>query len=344
MNALYYHKLGLPVPQQFIKLLDHFPDFKWPNNSRIYIEAIVVVAISYLSLLLLNWSYISLVVFPSMAICFIVAMCTALNRQSGSKQTDDGNKVCVATSSYQGDGNGIKKTNMLEAVVIVLYWALCLMSHFHPDTFAVSQFLLFLSSILGTLTVMMTQLAQTGAGPGVAPEGLACSAASGRARCDGRTSGRERGALHPAEEFVLMLLWFSVHLDRGNGSFAITADNIKFRRDMLILVSVVAVAFLALAVTMGKPVFSWGAKVLVSCAISGLLIYYVVFMLCQWPGLDGKVTPFLEDTVKLLMFWANTLLITAAALLVSTPVIVVWIGLHGQMVAAPAEFFRSNFA
>ncbi|KAL6615154.1 hypothetical protein ACP70R_037424 [Stipagrostis hirtigluma subsp. patula] len=338
--TLSYVNPGLP-PQRF-KFLGAFPSFKCSSNAKIYLETAVVVVISYVSLLVVNWSYIWLAAFPAIAIVFIIGLCNELNRQSALQQGQDGHGG--------GDDEGAKETvkaERQEAAALVPYWVLCAMGQLKiSHNFAVSQFLLFLSFILGALMLMTARLALAGVAPGVAAASELLRKASlvvtlMAVHAVAAELLGEDVLLFVLPELAPALLWISVHLDRSSSS-VVTVDRIRSHRNVLTLLSAVAVVVLArLAVsTMDELVLSWCAKALVSCGVSRLLVYYVVFTLCQWPGQDGRVTPFLEEAVKLLGFWANVLLTTAAALLVVTFLAAVRLGLYVRMVDAPAEFFN----
>ncbi|KAL6627848.1 hypothetical protein ACP70R_031574 [Stipagrostis hirtigluma subsp. patula] len=337
--TLSYVNPGLPL--QRFKFLGDFPGFKCSSNAKIYLETAVVVVISYVSLLVVNWSYIWLAAFPAIAIVFIIGLCNELNRQSALQQGQDGDGG--------GDDEGAKETvkaERQEAAALVPYWVLCAMGQLKiSNNFAVSQFLLFLSFILGALMLMTARLALAGVAPGVAAASELLRKASlvvtlMAAHAAAAEVLGEDVVLFVLPELAPVLLWISVHLDRSSSS-VVTVDRIRSHRNVLTVLSVVAVVVLArLAISMDESVFSWCAKALVSCGVSGLLIYYVVFMLCQWPGQDGRVTPSLEEAVKLLGFWANVLLTTAAALLVVTFLAAVRLGLYVRMVDAPAEFFN----
>jgi hypothetical protein len=125
-------------------------------------------------------------------------------------------------------------------------------------------------------------------------------------------------------------------MDRRDDGSSITADEIKSHGNVIAALG--AVVFASLAASMDELVFTWCAKALVSCVVSALLVYYVVFMLCQWPGADGTAAaaPFVEEKIKL---WANTLLTAAAALLVFVSLAALWLGLLQQMVAEPLKNF-----
>uniref|UniRef100_A0A0A9AMZ2 Uncharacterized protein n=1 Tax=Arundo donax TaxID=35708 RepID=A0A0A9AMZ2_ARUDO len=344
--TLSYVGLGLPLPR--FKLLEDFPGFTSSSNGRIYLETAIVVAISYVSLLVVNWSYIWLAIFPVIALGFILALCNELNRQSGSQQHDSGEDNAGDDSDgNQKAGKEMKKAEGQEAAALVPYWVLGIMGQFHiADSFAVSQFLLFFSFMLGALTLMMTRLALTGAAPGVAPASVLLRKASlvvllVAVHAVAAELLGERIVLFILPELAPVLLWLSIHLDSGDGSFIITVDKIKSHKNVITFLMAVAPAgFAFLVVSMDEFVFSWCTKALVSCGVSGLLVYYIVFMLCQWPVQDCTATPFLEEALKLLKFWANVLLTTAAALLVFTVLAAVWLGLHESVAAAPVKFFN----
>lgn len=325
MNVRSYDELELPQPP--FSLLP-------AKNVRIYIETAIVVVISYVSLLIISWSYIWLIVFPIIAIGFIVALCSQLSHQDqagGSKeQSKDGEGEATAPSGKKAEG--------LEAVALVPYWALCVMGHFHADKFAVSQFLLFFSFMLGALTMMMTRLVGLATvHRGIAPASELLRKASlvvllVAVHAVAAELLGENALLFCLPEIVPVLLWLSVRLDCDDRTIIITgtaADRIKLdlgRRVLNLLGAAAAAALSAMlaAGNMEEPVLYWCSKALVSCAVSALLTLYIVFMLCQWPGgqRDGTLATVtaasLQEAVELLKYWANVLLAAVATLLVFT--------------------------
>ncbi|TVU20972.1 hypothetical protein EJB05_30579, partial [Eragrostis curvula] len=212
INYTVYINRGLELPR--FKLLEDSLGFTCSNDIKIYIETAVVVVVSYVSLLGVNWSYIWLAVFPIIAIGFIIALRNELNRQSGSQQHDD--------RGGEEGGKEMKKAEGQEA--------------FHlSDSFAISQFLLFFSFMLGALTRMMTRLSLTRAVPGVAPASVLLRKASlvvllvtvhaGAAELLG-----ENVILFILPELVPVLLWFSIHLYCCDGSI-ITVEKIRAHRN-----------------------------------------------------------------------------------------------------------------
>jgi hypothetical protein len=149
----------------------------------------------------------------------------------------------------------------------------------------------------------------------------------------------ENALLFCLPEIVPVLLWLSVRLDCHDGA-TVTADKIKLDLDsrMLILLGAAPAVVLAILVDyMDESVFYWCGKALVSCAVSGLLTYYVVFMLCQWPGrCDGTLVTAAssQEAVELLRFWANVLLKAVVILLVFTCLASVQLVLRQEPVAS----------
>lgn len=286
------------------------------KNDRIYIETATAVVISYVSLLQISWSYIWLVPFPIVAIGFIVALCKELSHEdeaggSHSQEQSNEGEGEATTSSWE-------KVEGLAAVTVVPYWALLIMGLFHPDKFAVSQFLLFFSFMLGALTMMMTRLVETGraiAHRGIVPASellwkaslvvLLVAVHAVAAELLG-----ENALLLCMPEILPVLLWLSVRLDTAD-------DRIKLVLDSNLLPAALPAVLAMLA--KGEPLLYWCRKALVSCVVSALLTFYVYFMLCQWPGgqRDRTLTgSSLQHALIHLKSWAKVLLKAVAVLLI----------------------------
>ncbi|KAK3164331.1 hypothetical protein QOZ80_1AG0016140 [Eleusine coracana subsp. coracana] len=282
-------------------------------NIKIYTETADFVVISYVSLLLVNWSNIWLAIFPVIAVGFILALYYELNHQrrcDDGKGRDVSGPACAPTSSTNfaddppkplkfvpdvhspavlgrdiagSSGDESWEAVMLqEAAALVPYWVLCVLTGAAPGV-APASVLLWKSSLAVLFVTVHT----------VAAELLG-----------------ENVMLFILPEVAPVLLWFSLHLDRHAG-LLITADKIKFDKNVITVLGAASVAFVA--VSMDDRVLSYCTKAMVSCGVSGLLVYYFVFMLHQWPGIDSTTTAFVE-AVKLLKLWANILLIAAALL------------------------------
>lgn len=260
-----------------------------PANSRICRDTAVIVIISYVLLLDISLGYIWLAVFPAVAIAFIYALCTKLCPPPPAPPAAAG---CSELRPNSQDNGGIdRKTRKraLKAMAAAPFFALLLMAQLEDEaanTFAVSQFLLFLSTTLGALAYMMMRLPACGVVPAsellhkaflllflVTAHAMAAEAL-----------GEEAMVMACAPELLPVVIWFGLHLD-GNSSI-ISLDQMKRPgKYVLGVLAPVAVALLAyLATSMGESGLSRCTTILVSCGVSGLLTYYLAFMLRQWPG------------------------------------------------------------
>lgn len=272
-------------------------------------------------------------------------------KKAEGQEHDEGEASTGRGCDLLGGGKEMNKAEVHEFVTSVSCWMFYIVRQFHKaDNFTVSLFLFFLSYILGALTEMMTRLTLSCAGPGGALASALLRKASlvvllVAVHAVAVELLGEQVVLFILPELAPLLLWLSVHVDHAKEGPIMTADKITLNGNVLIVLTVALPVVLAcLAATMNESIFSWVAKVVVSCGSSGLLAFYIAFMISQWQGQDANATPFLEETVKLLKIWANVLLITAAALLVPTSVSAVRLDLQEQMRAAPAEFFNKYVA
>ncbi|KAM0901513.1 hypothetical protein ACQ4PT_019922 [Festuca glaucescens] len=377
-----------PLPVQILKSWIKFPTC--PAIFRIYRDTATVVIISYVLLLDINLSYLSLCIFPLIAIGFIYALfrelCNSVEHH-GEGVNNSGSGRAGIEPNYTGKTK--KEPEELEFIVMMPFCALCalcLMAHLDDrpaDRFAVSQFLLFLSSTLGVLTRMMIRL-PSGASTDVTPASvllqksflllLFVTVHTVAAEALG-----EDVVLVCMPEVVPMLLWFSVHLDRE--SSIVSVDKIKPYTDFLFAFIAAVIALLAyLATSMDESWLSSCTEIMVACGVSGLLTYYVVFMLHQWPGKQSAINDNVaasirihdrslqyekqrskdkgaavslevvvqskeqhgssEEVMQLLRFWANALLIAATSLLLLKYIVSRRLGLQEPLLDALCQNFR----
>ncbi|XP_044974333.1 uncharacterized protein LOC123442380 [Hordeum vulgare subsp. vulgare] len=314
---------------------------KWGRNFRIFRDTGVFVTISYLLLLDISWRFVSLAIFPVMAIAFIGALYFKLDRHTG----DISRKVTGRSSKV--DEKTIRTPVKLQIIVVATFGALLVMDQLDDDTamgFAISQFLLFLSSTVAALTRMMIKL-PTGPFPGSAPAAellhktllllLLVTAHTLAAEWLG-----EDVVLFCMPEVVPVLLWYSLHLDRPHHSPLISVVKMKPHMKGLIALCTLVVAplFAYMVNSMDVSGLSWCTRIMVSCGVSGALTYYLVFMLRSWhwprqrePAAAGSSK---DDVVSsgMLKFLANALLITAALLLLLWYMVSVRLGLETALV------------
>lgn len=291
----FYESLeDLPVVRR-LKSLTRLPT--WPANNRIHRDTAVIVIISYVLLLDINLSYIWLAIFPAIAIAFIYALRIEFCPPGEAGELADSSNNGDQDKTTQGPQKALKA---LAAVPFGLLLVMAQLDDGTTDWFTISQFLLFLSTTLGALTYMMMRL-PPGISPGIAPASellhkaflllLLVTLHTLAAEALG-----EDVVLFCMLELLPVILWFSLHLDRD--SSIISADKVtKLRRNMLIVSGGVVmvgigpiVAYLAFATSIDVFGLPWCTVTMKSAGVSGLLTYYMVFMLRQWPGRQrGKV-------------------------------------------------------
>jgi len=318
----------------------------WHPSVRIFRDTGVLVIISYLLLLDINWSFVSLAIFPIMAVTFIGALYFKLNRCTG----DIGRKVTPQSSMV--DEKTIKTPVELEIIVAVTFGALLVMDQLDDGAargFAISQFLLFMSSTVAALTRMMMKL-PTDPFPGSAPASellhktllllLLVTAHTLAAEWLG-----EDVVLFCMPEIVPVLLWFSLHLDRPRHSPLISVDKMKpYVKEIIALCAlVVAPLFTYLVKSMDVSGLSSCMRIMVSCGVSGVLTYYLVFMLRYWhwpwqkeAAASGSSKGDVPSS-GMLKFLADALLITAALLLLLRYMVSVRLGLQPSLVGTLVE-------
>uniref|UniRef100_A0A0E0C1J0 Uncharacterized protein n=1 Tax=Oryza meridionalis TaxID=40149 RepID=A0A0E0C1J0_9ORYZ len=341
--------VGLDLPEKHLSTEVIGQNHRYPS-IRVYIDTAVVVVMSYLSLLTVNAGYIVLAIFPFIALGFIVALCrrSALIGSGNGKRGDadpnwritkprpDSGSEGPATE--KGEKKTMREAEQLKAISVGPYLLLGVMGRLSPENLAVSRFLLFLSITLGTLMLMMIRLPAAGVAPGVKQASellrktslvaLLVTVHTMAAELLG-----ENVVLFLMPELVPALLWFSLNIDRD--SPLITVDRIKLHKNGLVFLGAPAVIGLVayLATTMDESGVYRCVMTSVSCGVSGLLVYYVVFMLRQWPAAQGTATD-TSGVYSLEEFWAIFLLVAAAALVLSASVAAVRLGLHEQAVPA----------
>jgi len=290
------------------------------REVRIFRNTTILVVISYLILLDINLSFVWLAIFPLMAIVFIRALYLNFGRRterSGRKGTPGSSKAVEKKT---------RKTRELMIIVMMTLGALFVMDQLTDHAaqgFPISQFLLFLSSTVAALTRMMTKLPTSASLPGVAPASemlhksllllLLVTVHTLSAEWLG-----EDVVLLCLPEVIPVLLWFSLHLDRKPGSGSIiSVDKMKSHGKSLVFLGAVVVLVAAL---FAYPAFSvdefalsgWCTTFLVSCGVSGILTYYLAFMLSHWPK-QQVTSAGMDEASGTLKLWAYALMVAAAA-------------------------------
>ncbi|KAF7020244.1 hypothetical protein CFC21_033364 [Triticum aestivum] len=351
-NKKYYElvtgtmEVAICYPYIFLKLHEFLPNllptpatpaplkswFACRPNVRIFGDTAVLVIISYLLLLGINLSFAWLAIFPVMAIVFIRALYMKLNR------------CRVTQGSSNVDEKSVKTPVELQIMVVATFGALLVMDQLDDDAavgFSISQFLLFLSSMVAALTRMMMKL-PADPFPGSAPASellhktllilLLVTVHTVAVEWLGKDV-----VLFCMPEVVPVLLWCSLHLDRPRHSPLISVDKMKpYMKGIIALCALVAAPLFAYLVnSMDVSGLSGCTRIMVSCGVLGVLTYYLVFMLRHWPCPGQKQGGSSKDDVPssgMLKFWAEALLMAATFLLLLRYLVSVRLGLQQSLV------------
>nr|AJA71641.1 hypothetical protein [Triticum aestivum] len=295
-------------------------------NARNFIDTGALVIMSYLLLLDINLSFFWLAILPTMAIVFITALYIKLNHHTG----DSHGKVTPGSSNI--DEKTIKTPMELRIIVVATFGALLVMDQLDDDTaggFTISQFLLFLSSTVAALTCMVMKLpADRFLGSAPASELLQKTLLLLLLVTVHTLAAELLGedvVLFCMPEVIPVLLWFSLNLDRPHHSPLTNIYKMKRHLKGLTIalgVLVVVPLFAYLVSSMDVSGLSYCTTIMVACGISGVLTYYIVFMLNYWHWPWQKQQAAAGSSSKddvpsscMLKFWADVLLIVAAVLL-----------------------------
>lgn len=327
------------------------PSFNWSQIRRAgaYVKTAVLIIIAYATLLVVNTRYISLVIIPIIVLVFIGALFVMVSlkgcMESDEDNHNEANKAddIVAASKEDGNGGAGDKDNELFLTAVLPGWVLCCMGHFNVDNLVVSQFLLFLTSTLGELTMMMARL----------PSQVAPAFEVIRRAClvvvlvTAHTMAVELMGddvmLVCTPELVAVVVWFSIQLGHG-GSITVSVIEATSHKSGTVVLGVVAIlAYLAASTDESEGEMNLLSKymsALVACAFSVILPSLCVFALRQWPGktplsqTTAARSSELEGAIRLLSFCRDISFKAAAMYLVVTPLVDVRLRLQVQGLAA----------
>uniref|UniRef100_J3KZK4 Uncharacterized protein n=1 Tax=Oryza brachyantha TaxID=4533 RepID=J3KZK4_ORYBR len=198
------------------------------------------------------------------------------------------------TSTVNKLGGAVKVAEMVATVKVtyqlkVLEYLLNKMLAETDDSFVISHFLVFLTSAIGALAVMMVRL-PVETSPGLAQVRQVLH----------RTflvvlfiTVHTKAAEWVGEDMVLVcmpvliaaLVWFVAHF--GNGEYTVSVDKAtSLNKSATIVLSgpVAVVAYLAsVDVYERKILVTWCTRLLRCCAVSSILSYFCVWMIHLWP-------------------------------------------------------------
>jgi hypothetical protein len=278
---------------------------------------------AYGLLLSINIRYIKIVVIPAIILHFVGALWGKFWVKARLQQ-DDNHTANLA--------NDTDKAQRLLPMVVLSYCLQLMQLDLtllpdetkgqQNDDFVISHFLLFFSSALGALAVMMATL-QIETSPGVAQARQALHRTftvilAITVHTIATEWVEEDMLLVCMPELIAALVWFTSYFDRARRTVSIdrvesrksSATAIVLRHTVSVLMTFVGYLIFIFAyekVSLFDVKYDeglakyWYTRVLCSCTLSGVLSYFSVWMIHQWPGR----TPSAKVPIQLLGFCAK---------------------------------------
>ncbi|CAO2179995.1 unnamed protein product [Urochloa humidicola] len=281
------------------------------RRSGAYVKAAVLIIIAYATLLMVNTRYISLFIMPIIFLVFIGALFVIVSLKASLTFDEDNNEEI-----NKGD-----KDNLLFLTAVLPSWVLFCLGHFGAGNLGVSPFLLFLSSSLGELTLMMARLSSE-----LAPAFevmhraslvlLLITAHTMAAELLGDTT-----VLVCTPELVTALVWLIIQLGHG-GYTTIQTLEAALRKVEIAVLGVVALLTYIAPIRDEPDLLSSYMSALVACAFSVILPSLCVFALYQWRAQPAAApSPELEGAIRLLSFSRDVQVKAATMFLVVKPLV-----------------------
>ncbi|KAL5229197.1 hypothetical protein ABZP36_017462 [Zizania latifolia] len=284
---------------------------------EMYITTAVHVMAEYAVLLLINARYIGIFIIPAMLIGFVAALCSKLwEKSSPHFQHDTSNRVCLPKGSSSEQLPKLAFLATLPLLLQLLSSSCTIMLNpdkgQQQDTLLLSHFLLFFTSALGTLAVMVGTL-PAGVSPGAAQVVvpvlqktcvvlLLITAHTMAAEWLG-----EDVIVSWMPGLVAVLAWFTTHFVQGSHAIAVSFDTFSSHGSeaVVAIVSSSTIGLLAYLATAydgyeWEHVDSRCNYALSMCGSSLVLSYLNFLMLQQWPEstLQSEFLKLLEHCMR----------------------------------------------
>ncbi|CAL4976407.1 unnamed protein product [Urochloa decumbens] len=307
--------------------------FNWSRiqSAGAFAKAAVVIVTAYATLLAVDARYISLAIILIILLAFMGALFVIVSLKGRLKRDEDDNKAGnKSTGDVVSAASRSDMDSRLLLTAVLPCWVLSFMRHFNGDDLAIYYFLLFLSSSLGELSLLMARLPFD-----VAPAFVVIHRASlVVVLITAHTMAVEllgdTAVLVCAPEIFTALVWLIIQLGHGGYATIQTLEAALRKADIAVL-GVVALLTYREPIRDESDLLSSYMSALVACSFSVILPSLCVFSLCQWRGQTGAASSSeLEGAIRLLCFCRDILLKGAAMFLVVKPLLDVRLRLQLQ--------------
>ncbi|CAL4956767.1 unnamed protein product [Urochloa decumbens] len=273
--------------------------------------------------------YISLAIILIILLAFIGALFVIVSLKGRLKPDEDDNKAGNKTGDVSAASRSDMDSRLLLTAVLPC-WVLSFMRHFNGEDLAIYYFLLFLSSSLGELSLLMARLPSD-----IAPAFEVIHRASlVVVLITAHTMAVEllgdTAVLVCAPEIVTALVWLIIQLGHGGYATIRTLEAALRKADIAVL-GVVALLTYRAPIRDESDLLSSYMSALVACSFSVILPSLCVFSLCQWRGQTAAApSSELEGAIRLLSFCRDVLFKAATLFLVVKPLVDVRLRLQLQ--------------
>ncbi|CAL4950059.1 unnamed protein product [Urochloa decumbens] len=244
--------------------------FNWSGirSAGAFARAAVIIVTAYATLLAVDARYISLAIILIILLAFIGALFVIVSLKGRLKPDEDDNKAGNKTGDVSAASRSDMDSGLLLTAVLPC-WVLSFMRHFNGEDLVIYYFLLFLSSSLGELSLLMARLPSN-----IAPAFEVIHRASlVVVLITAHTMAAEllgdTAVLVCAPEIVTALVWLIIQLGHGGYAYAtIRTLEAALRKADIAVLGVVALLTYRAPIRDESDLLSSYMSALVACSFS----------------------------------------------------------------------------